>query len=160
MTGDNLREPGTSEPDRAPILDNVDRFPTLRGWEPSVVPMPRRRRLAKPDPFFALEAQHRKLWEKLRPLQQADWKARTLPEDDHRRKKIRAAMHDIEFKVDRLDDQIFEWITNHPPSPAVLLACLNMFRDWVWLRREPMVDAVIASARSLLADAAKKGGTP
>jgi hypothetical protein len=160
MTTDNLRESGTQEPDRVAILDNVDRFPTLRGWEPSVVPMPRRRKLAKPDPFFALEAQHRKLFEKLRPLEQANWRARKLPEDDHRRKKIQAAMEDIGFKIDRLEDQIFEWITNHPPSPAVLLACLNMFRDWVWLRREPMVDAVIASARSLLADPAKKGGAP
>jgi hypothetical protein len=81
-----------------------------------------------------------------------------LPEDDHRRKKIQAGMDNIGVKIDRLEDQIFEWITNHPSSPAVLLACLNMLRDWVWLRREPMVDAVIASARSLLADAAKKGG--
>jgi hypothetical protein len=59
-------------------------------------------------------------------------------------------MDDIEVKIARLEDQMFGHLAANPASPAVLLACLNLFRDWVDVRREAMVDAVIARTRELL----------
>jgi hypothetical protein len=112
--------------------------------------MPRRRKLKAPDPFFALEAEHRRLDAKLRPLEQAAWETRKLPADCYQRRKIEAAIADLWPKIDRLEDAIFGHVASTPPSPAALLACLNMFRDWVEMRREAMVDAVIARTRELL----------
>jgi hypothetical protein len=125
-------------------------FQPCEDGEPSVVPMPRRRKLARPDPFFALEARHQTLFAKLRPLEEANWTLRHLPENHHRRRAIHAAIADLRPKIDRIEDEIFEWVATHPASPAVLIACINLFRDWVDRPREAMVDKVIAAARTLL----------
>lgn len=53
-----------------PSLDNIERLPTLRGWDPSRVPMPRRRKLADPSPFLLMGREHQKLYAKMHPLQQ------------------------------------------------------------------------------------------
>jgi hypothetical protein len=155
MIGDRL------SPDREyPSLENLGRFPTLRGWEPSLVPMPRRRELAEPTPFLLMEREHQKLCAKLRPLQQAAWDLRKLPVDHHRRKKVDAAIDDLEPKIARLEDAIFEWAATNPATPATLMLQLNMFRDWVEFRREAFVDTVIANMRELLPSARDMGIPP
>jgi hypothetical protein len=60
------------------------------------------------------------------------------------------AVKDLEIKIDRLEDEIFAWRAAHAATPAVLIAQINMFRDWVDYRREAMVDLVIANVRALL----------
>jgi hypothetical protein len=131
-----------------PSLENVALHPTFRGWEPTVVPMPRKRKLAEPDPFFALAAQHRTLYAKKRPLERAAWKTRDLPAEHHRRKSILAALDDLDAKISPLEDEMIKCVAT---TPSVLIEQINVFRDWVDLRREAMVDAVIAGLRAALA---------
>ena len=72
--------------------------------------MPRRRKLRKPDPFFELEAEHRRLYAKVRPLEQAAWEMRKLPADCYQHRKVEAAIADLWPKIDRLEDQIFGFL--------------------------------------------------
>jgi hypothetical protein len=152
MVDDIIEPPPTNlNPNRQyPTLENVERFPTLRGWEPSLVPMPRKRKLVEPTPFLLMEREHQKLYTKMRPLEQANWKLRNLPEDHHRRKKIEAAISDLWPKIARLEDEMFEWAATNPATPAILMLQINMFRDWVEMRREAMVDTALANLRELL----------
>ncbi|HZK91624.1 MAG TPA: hypothetical protein VFC56_15890 [Stellaceae bacterium] len=130
-----------------PTLENIEVHPTFRGWHPAVVPMPRRRKLAASDPFLSLAARHRKLYGRKRPLEQAAWRTRDLPDDNPRRQKILAALADLDPKITKLEDAMVQCVAT---TPGVLIEQINVFRDWVDFRREAMVDAVIAGLRNIV----------
>jgi hypothetical protein len=73
---------------------------------------------------------------------------------------VRGAIDDLWPKIEKLEEEMLEWATTHRPHLGVLIAQINLFRDWVDLRREAMVDAVIANLRALVATEPRRGGRP